>query len=551
MRTLIIHATVWAGGRPSPAPGWLLLEDGRVAEVGTATQNPPGGDGLTVVSRPGHHVLPGLTDAHSHLSVGCWLPRTVDGSAWGSRQEALDAVAEAHERAPGDGWLLATGFDHATWDDPRPPRHDELEDAAPGRKVLLVHLSLHAGVLSSRGLAVVARAAPGFQRLEDVDRGRGGQPTGLVWEGAFGRAVFTVARELTAELGEPTMVELLEAEAERHLRLGITRAHDPGVSPDGHDRMRRVAGRTPLRLSWSITGAAGLVEPPPRSVTALPEGPYGETGRQVKLFLDGAQRCALTLPIGALPSMLAATVGEVRRARSWRPAQAALQQRLRLTPSEVRLPYLRLEDREVLERLDAWFAAGLRVRIHALGNEAVAQAARLLTRVGAPAGRSSIEHAMFLRAPEREALARSGAVASIQPGFLPHYGPEVVASGAAGHLEVLGLRSLGASGVVRAISSDHPCGPLDPLHNLRRAVDRRLGTTTLQVEQGITPVEAVEAMTAGGAAALGVPVEEATLVPGAPADLAIVDGDPFDEGSRVVETWVAGDPVAPGRRLPA
>jgi predicted amidohydrolase YtcJ len=151
---------------------------------------------------------------------------------------------------------------------------------------------------------------------------------------------------------------------------------------------------------------------------------------------------------------------------------------------------------------------------------------------------------MLLRAPAREALARSGAVASVQPGFLPHYGPEVVAAGVSGHLEVLGLRSLGASGVPRAISSDHPCGPLDPLHNLRRAVDRRLGVGTLQPEQAITPVEAVEAMTAGGAAALGVPAHQATLVPGAPADLAVLDGDPFDERVRVVETWVAGTPVA-------
>jgi predicted amidohydrolase YtcJ len=545
MRTLFRDVTVWSGLRPSPAPGWLLLEDGRVSAVGTATEAPPRDEGVQVRSLPDHHVLPGLTDAHSHLSVGCWLPRTLDGSGWRSREEALTAVAEAHTRTPGQGWLLATGFDHAAWRDPRPPSQAELEVVAPGRRALLVHLSLHAGVLSAQGLDAVARPAPGFRRLGDVDRGRRGEPTGLVWEGAFGRALFTVARELAAELGEPTMAELLEAEADRHLRLGITRAHDPGVPPDGHARMQTAAGRTPLRLSWSVTGAAGLVEPPPRREPELPEGPYGETDRQVKLFLDGAQRCALTLPLGALPSMISTTVREIRRRRSLGPARAALDRRLSLTPTAVRLPCLRLDDRDVLDRLDAWLAAGLRVRIHALGNEAVAQASRLLAQAGAPPGRTSIEHAMLLRAPQREALANSGAVASVQPGFLPHYGPEVIASGVDRHLEVLGLRSLGASGVTRAISSDHPCGPLDPLHNLRRAVDRRLDIGTLQPEQAIAPVEAVEAMTAGGAAALGLPPQEATLVPGAPGDVAVLDGDPFDEQTRVVETWVDGVPVAP------
>lgn len=541
MDTLVADVTVWAGLRPRPEPGWLVVSDGRIEHVGTVAQAPPDDEGLRVVSRPGHHVLPGLTDAHSHLSVGCWLPATIDGSRWRCREDALEAVAAAHADEP-DGWLLATGFDHATWRDPRPPRHDDLEAVAPGRKVLLIHLSLHAGVLSSRGLDAVARSSPGFHRLDDLDRGRRGQPTGMVWEGAFGRAVFAVGRELTGQLGEPTMVELLEAEAQRHLRVGITRAHDPAVPPDGHGRMRATAAATPLRLSWAITGEVGLLDPPPGS-SELPEGPYGQAGRHAKLFLDGAQRCALRLPVGALPPMIAATVGDVRRARSLGPARAALQRRLRVTPRSVRLPYLRHDDASVLARLADWLDGGVRPRIHALGNEAVAQATQLLRQAGAPSGGASIEHAMFLTPADREALARSGAVASLQPGFIPHYGPEALASGATGHLEVLALRTLLADGVVCAISSDHPCGPLDPLHNLRRAVDRRLDGGRLQPEQAITPAEAVTAMTAGGAAALGVPAEQATLVPGAPADLAVCDGDPFDEATRVVETWVAGHPV--------
>jgi predicted amidohydrolase YtcJ len=200
-------------------------------------------------------------------------------------------------------------------------------------------------------------------------------------------------------------------------------------------------------------------------------------------------------------------------------------------------------DAELRRWLEAHLAAGRRVRIHALGNLAVGQAARALNEVGAPVGTATIEHAMFLGPRDVEAIAGAGAIASLQPGFLPHYARQVADAGVGHHLRVKPLRSLVAGGVPIAISSDHPCGPLDPLHNLRRAVDRRTGRGRLQPEEAVDAVTAVEAATAGGARAVGLPASQGTLVPGAPADLVVCDGDPFDPATRVVQTWVAGEVV--------
>jgi hypothetical protein len=92
------------------------------------------------------------------------------------------------------------------------------------------------------------------------------------------------------------------------------------------------------------------------------------------------------------------------------------------------------------------------------------------------------------------------------------------------------------------LSSDYPCGPLDPLHNLRAAVDRRLPDgRTLQPDQALTPQEAVRAATVDAAASLGLGAPaRAGLVPGEPADLVVCDGDPFTPATRVTQTWVAG-----------
>jgi predicted amidohydrolase YtcJ len=67
---------------------------------------------------------------------------------------------------------------------------------------------------------------------------------------------------------------------------------------------------------------------------------------------------------------------------------------------------------------------------------------------------------------------------------------------------VLGGRMLLEAGIPLAISSDHPSGPLDPLHDLRAA--------------------------AGG-----------------PADFVVCDGDPFAPGTRVTQTWIAGEQAWP------
>jgi predicted amidohydrolase YtcJ len=526
---LVRAATVWLGERPRPRrDAWLLVEDGRIRETGQGPS--PAAD--REVDLAGHHVLPGFTDAHSHLTAAAWLPIVGDGAAWRSRDEALRAVRRAAggagERHP---WLLFARFDEHDWDEPRLPTVDDLDEAAGGRPVLLAHLSLHKGVVSSAGLAAIARGPTD----RDLDRDRRGRPTGVVWERGLGRALFAASRSLAA-VHDP-VARFLE-EAARHLAVGITRVHDPGVPVPTAVDLEAGAARTPLRLSWAAVSPTGLLDP-----LRVGDELDGPAPTQVKAFLDGAERCAISVPAAALPGMALGPVRASARRRSLAPLREAASRRLQVAGGRVVLDERQWDDAELCRWLDAHLAVRRRVRIHALGNLAVRQAVRALTEVGAPAGAATIEHAMFLGPRDVDAIADAGAIASLQPGFLPHYARQVADAGIGRHLRVKPLRSLVAGGVPIAISSDHPCGPLDPLHNLRRAVDRRTGRGRLQPEEAIDAVTAVEAATAGGAIAVGLPASEGTLVPGAPADLAVCDGDPFDPTTRVEQTWVAGEVV--------
>jgi len=80
--------------------------------------------------------------------------------------------------------------------------------------------------------------------------------------------------------------------------------------------------------------------------------------------------------------------------------------------------------------------------------------------------------------------------------------------------------------------------------NLRAAVDRRLPDgRTLQPGQAITQQDAVRAYTVAAASSLGAPA--GGLAAGEPADFVVCDGDPFAPGTRVTQTWIAGEQAWP------
>jgi len=126
----------------------------------------------------GGHVLPGFVDVHLHLSQAAFFPLGVDGLGWASLADALRAVrvqAGADAAAP---WLLFWRVARWKWPEGRLPSAAELDEAAPGRRVLVSTLDMHRGAVSSAGLATLGITNGDSARFEgDVTRDRRGRPT--------------------------------------------------------------------------------------------------------------------------------------------------------------------------------------------------------------------------------------------------------------------------------------------------------------------------------------------------------------------------------------
>lgn len=484
-------------------------------------------------------VLPGLIDCHCHFGLLALLPRLGDASNWGSVAQALQAVADKARCASGqDEWLVFANMDHSLWRDPRPPTRRDLDRAGGGRPVFLVDISLHRGVLSSRAMKLVGLDGANWIGNEDVPHERSGPPTGLVWEQAFGQALFTMFRSVEATIGEVGMDALMQQQVHHCLSLGLTHAHDAGAGRSHQLRLHRLQDRSALGISWSIAHDSGLLTPPTHldGLNAIwpRKGP-----RAVKLYLDGGNRCAICLPLGVVARATLKAAGQSILHASMAPFRPLLEQSVVIRGGHAHLPYLRFPSSQILLDTAAIFdTIGCRLQIHALGNTAVRQALEVVSALK-PAAGASLEHVMVLGTSDLDAFADVPVVASLQPGFIPRYADAIEAQGVVPSLHAFPLASLARRGVKIAISSDAPCGHGDPLHNIRCAVNRMdYGGRQIDPREALGVSSAIAAASLGAAQAIG--LRPSPLLAGECATFTVLNGHPLDLASRVVETWIDG-----------
>lgn len=534
MNDLVIdNVIVWAGERPRPRRGWVAIKEGCFRAVGSAAEAPPAG--LRRVDGEGKTLLPSFVDCHTHVTAGAIASVCRNGAAFRSRDDALKAV-EAAAREDASDWLVFFYVDWNGWDVPVPPTAGELEEASGGRKVFMACESLHRGILSESAL----RECNVSRHLgSDFVETRRGAMTGIVWETVFSACMKQVLDEFVRSLGAGELKALLLAEANRHLACGITDAHDPGVDDDLCHHMVALNEESALRLSWSEIGARGTLS---TAGDGQPLADFGHGPSSAKVFTDGAHRCAVCVDAAQAIVMALGAFGDAIRTRSHWPVRRMLQEDFSFRDGKFYRIGALFEPAALTGKLAQLSDSHERVKIHALGNHAVDMVCDCVVESGITT-RVCIEHATILDDNTIGKLARHGLQVSAQPGFLPHYGPQFAGMRLNGRYRGLPLRSLLDAGVELVMSSDYPCGPLDPLHNMRCAVERKIQGGQVYLErEAVCQEEAVYAYTVAGSKGIR-GVDKGGIVAGEPADFVILTGDPFVHTTVVDSTWIDGNAV--------
>lgn len=529
---LFVHGSVLTLDPLNTVHSALALRNGRIQAVGEAgdLQRLAHPD-TEIIDLGGRTICPGFIDGHNHFSIASFEPRQVNCSTppLANLPEVLEAIrAQAARELPGQ-WVRGWGFHSSRVPEQRNPSRWELDEVCPHSPFVLMDMSYHACHVNSRALelAGITRLSPDPPGGEIV-RDAHGEPTGTLLEAAM-----DIPQALSwlsfIERSPDDATALVEQNCRTHLAVGITGVGDALVVPEAVDLYRRAAERDRLLLTMHQMhgGDTFFAKPRPGAKRVDMRADYGRMlrGGMLKMFMDKVYD------------------------KVFAPAN--------MDHCDHGVPVSRVENlyysaRETEDLVLAAAAQGLDVAIHCMGSTAIDQtlAAFSAQRRTAPTAqtRLRIEHWIVGSPQQARRTGELGAVVMAQPGCFYNLG-DIYLQFRAGQpdLKIMPLRSLLDAGVIVAASSDYPCGDLPPAQGIWGAVVRRTSEgVPVDVDEAVTPLEALRMYTSAAAYACGRESEEGTLEVGKRANLVVLDRNPLScpvESLRemtVLQTYVDG-----------
>jgi predicted amidohydrolase YtcJ len=518
---------VAAGAEPARC---LLVRDGRIAAVGPAgLVRAAAGPDAQVVRLDGATVIPGLIDAHCHVSdVGylaagadCRQPSAPDIPAIQAR------LRGAAGRTPPGSWVTGSGYLEYRLREGRHPTRADLDAAVPDRPAVLYHTSLHACVLNSAALAEAGLAdgqpdPPGGA----FGRDDAGRLDGVLYEGPMFALFERNFRADLARMSAAQRAGLMQLAGQHFTALGVTAACDADVRRD------------------TLTAFAEADEH-----SLLPMRIYGLVVHdQVDWLLESGLR-------GTHSARLTADAVKIWADGGMSSRTAAIHGSYPVPPYGSGI--LAFSRAELTGMVGDFAARGFQVCIHAQGDRAIeavldAYAAVLAGPDGTGAGnprRHRIEHAGAMYPALAARAAELGIVVASQPGFLSTLGDGFAAAFPESSDQLYAFASWRRAGIPVAGSSDAPVITASPLVGIRDAVLRRTADgRVLGPGERLTARDALAMYTRAAAFAMHREDEIGSLEPGKLADFVVLGASPLDADPdriadiEVLATVVGGTP---------
>ncbi|MEO1582445.1 MAG: amidohydrolase family protein [Pseudomonadota bacterium] len=500
----------------------LVVVDGKVVAIGSAElaeDYEPG----TLLDAQGKSVLPGLIDAHGHVSSLGKLRKTLDLAGMTSLDTTLSAIGGFEDSLTSDDeWLLGRGWNQVLWVEDRFPTREDLDAVVSERPVFLNRIDGHAAWANSKALELAGitneTADPsGGMIMRDAS----GSATGVLVDSAM-----DLVEAVIPEPPAQTQRDYLKTAMEELATLGITGVHDAGVTKLEVELYQDLvdSGEMPVRVSAMLGGIPVLTQfdGPIRNYA---DDLFEVTA--VKLYADGA--------LGS--------------------RGAAMMEPYSDDPDNKGLLF---EDTVTMtEYIKASHAKGFAANIHAIGdaaNRTVLDAFEAARQDGSGDFNDRIEHAQVVALEDIPRFKSLDIVASFQPTHATS--DKNMAEDRVGSERIKGAyawQRMLEAGVKMAAGSDFPVEKPEMFDGLFAAVTRQSKDGEPPngwfPDQALTREQTLAAFTIWASRSVGQGDRIGQLTPGMWADFIVIDRDYFEIPAeeiwqiKTLETWVGGKRV--------
>jgi len=499
----------------------LAIKDGKVLATGDdqLAQNYPNAE---KINGQGKALLPGLIDAHGHVSDLGYSLLSVDIRGLASAQESAEFVANYAAQHPTLTWIKGRGWNQVLWPDQAFPTAAILDSQISDRPVWLERIDGHGGWANSAALRLAGidkdTVAPeGGEIIRDAE----GNPSGVLIDNASSLITSIIPKPNDADI---TLA--LDTASKHLLSLGVTSTHDAGVSALEHPLYRQIAdrGEMQVRIYGMISSSnANLAQTLAAGHSSDDKDMYSL--RSIKIYTDGA--------LGSRGAALIEPYSD-------RPDHSGLM----LTSGE-----------ELRSLFEQSIQADFQIAVHAIGDMgnrvALDEFEHAYATVGGRHLRNRVEHAQVVAISDIQRFKSLDVIPSMQPTHATsdmnmaeeRIGAERL-KGAYAWLTFLNQGSRVVSG------SDYPIELANPFDGIHAAVTRQdkgnLPEGGWIPEQAMTVEEALRSFTIDAAWAAHQEDRLGGLTPGKWADFIVLDQDIFQGDAsdlwktRVEQTWLAG-----------
>jgi predicted amidohydrolase YtcJ len=282
------NGNVYTANDKSPTAQAIAIKGDRILFVGSnAAAQKYVGQGTRVVDLHGNTALPGMTDAHQHLSGVGFREMTLNLEETTSLDDFLAKVKARVDQAKPGEWVTGRGWIETHWQPPVFPTRWDLDKVAPNNPVILGRADGHGAVANSAALKItgVDRNTPNPFGGEVSRDQRSGEPNGMLLDAAQG-----LVRNRIPPTSREDAERAVVLGVKRDIELGWTQVQDAGGSYDEVEIFKKLysSGAIKLRIYKAVYG------PGANANRLLKEGPIlGDfqnrlTVRTIKVVSDGA-----------------------------------------------------------------------------------------------------------------------------------------------------------------------------------------------------------------------------------------------------------------------